>query len=401
MQQIKFILKHIVYFLLHILWIFPMNRRKIYFTSFHGARFSCNTKYLYLYIKETFPEKFLYVWEFIDHGKNVMAKADRTVRPSSLKAVIEAMTSAVIITNNDFSWWIPLRKNQILLQTWHGGGAYKKVGRDEKWGDVFQQEQSLMADRIGFYVSSCRKFTEVQSESKGVPQGKFITTGMPRNAVFFDPARCETLSRNARTALFVQQSAKIILYAPTFRGTPVWKNDDTRDYGKIDFLKAKQVCNEKFGGEFVVLYRAHHVDSNLKNSLPDFVIDATKYEDMQELLCAADVLVTDYSSSMWDFALTGKPCFLYAPDIDKYIAERGFYTAPATWPFPLARNEDALHENISRFDGEKYAAAVRKHLEDLGSYENKDACRKVCEAIGIFNDNSNALCRSGGKENAQ
>ena len=113
------------------------------------------------------------------------------------------------------------------------------------------------------------------------------------------------------------------------------------------------------------------------------MVDATKYEDMQELLCASDVLVTDFSSSMWDFALTGRPCFLYAPDIQQYIDERGFYTEPSTWPFPLAKSDDELSANILGFDQAAYEKALAKHYSDFGSYENKDACAKVCEAIGI------------------
>lgn len=206
---------------------------------------------------------------------------------------------------------------------------------------------------------------------------------MPRNIVLFMPEQCRTLSKTVRNSFSIR-GGMILLYAPTFRGSPVWKSGDfTRNYGTLDFLMLKKICEETFDSSFVILYRAHHVDSNLKNALPDSVLDATHYEDMQELLCAADVLVTDYSSSMWDFALTKKPCFLYAPDLRQYIAERGFYTEPRSWPFPLAESEEELWKNISDFDSERYVAAVQKHLDDFGSYENKDACEKVCRAVGI------------------
>lgn len=94
----KFIAKHCIRFLLHIFYILPINRRKLYFTAFHGARSSCNPKYLYLYLKKIVPDDFVYVWELIVPQKNRSVKADRTVKPNSFKAVIEAMTSAFIIT---------------------------------------------------------------------------------------------------------------------------------------------------------------------------------------------------------------------------------------------------------------------------------------------------------------
>lgn len=241
----------------------------------------------------------------------------------------------------------------------------------------------MISKQVDFYVSSSCKFTEVQASSKNVSESKFITTGMPRNTVLFMPEQCRTLSKTVRNSFSIR-GGMILLYAPTFRGSPVWKSGDfTRNYGTLDFLMLKKICEETFDSSFVILYRAHHVDSNLKNALPDSVLDATHYEDMQELLCAADVLVTDYSSSMWDFALTKKPCFLYAPDLRQYIAERGFYTEPRSWPFPLAESEEELWKNISDFDSERYVAAVQKHLDDFGSYENKDACEKVCRAVGI------------------
>ena len=90
------------------------------------------------------------------------------VAPKSLRSVVQRMTSKYIITNHEFPWYIPLRKNQILLQTWHGGGAYKKVGLAVGWGNIAYKEQRLNSKQIKYYLSSCRKFTEIQSASKSV-----------------------------------------------------------------------------------------------------------------------------------------------------------------------------------------------------------------------------------------
>lgn len=384
MQIIKFLLKHIAYFFLHILWIVPINKRKIYFTAFHGARFSCNPKYLYLYLVENYGGKFSYVWEFQDIRKAALVQNAQCVRFKSFKSLLAIMTSDFIVANNDFPWYIPFRKEQTFVQTWHGGGAYKKVGLNEKWNSVFEKEQVLIAKPISVYISSSRKFTEVQSPSKSVPLEKFIQTGMPRNAVFFDSEKMTALRKKVFDSFSLENGAKVILYAPTFRGQPLWKSAAAqRTYGTLDFALLRTSLEERFGESFVIFYRAHHVDSLLQNSLPPSVIDTTRHEDMQELLCAADVLITDYSSTMWDFALTKKPCFLYAPDLAQYVAERGFYTDPHTWPFPLAESEDELWRNIRVFDAERYALAVQKHLDEFGSYENADSCRKVCEAAGL------------------
>ena len=380
----KFILKHLVRIFLHFFWLFPVNKKKIYFIVFRGTRFSCNPKYLYNYIVEKFGQEYSYVWEFKKEEKGSLVPCARTVRSKSFRALIEILTSRFIITNNDFYWWIPIRKKQVLLQTWHGGGAYKKVGVDEKWNSIFIKEQMLLAKNITYYVSSSAKFTEVQSGSKNVPIEKFIKTGMPRNAIFFDYEKMNCLRKKVFDLYGLDNERKVILYAPTFRGKPSWKlSNSQRDYGCLNFESIKKTVEERFGAGFLVLYRAHHLDSRLENYLPSFAIDASQYEDMQELLCAADVLITDYSSTMWDFALTKKPCFLYAPDLQRYASRRGFYTDPKTWPFPLAETEEQLALNIKNFDEAKYKVAVQKHLDDFGSYENKDACEKICKAIGL------------------
>lgn len=102
---------------------------------------------------------------------------------------------------------------------------------------------------------------------------------------------------------------------------------------------------------------------------------------MQELLCAADILITDYSSSIWDFSFTYRPCFLYAPDLAKYEAESGFFVPIEDWPFPLAETNEELIENIKNFDSKKYIEDVKKHHRDLGSYETGHATERFCKLL--------------------
>jgi CDP-glycerol glycerophosphotransferase len=98
---------------------------------------------------------------------------------------------------------------------------------------------------------------------------------------------------------------------------------------------------------------------------------------MQELLLIADVLITDYSSCSWDFSLTSKPCFIFAPDLDYYLTNRGIYTPIDTWPYPLARTNEELVNNIINFEKREYDVKVKKHYEDLGSYEQGSATSKM------------------------
>ena len=118
------------------------------------------------------------------------------------------------------------------------------------------------------------------------------------------------------------------------------------------------------------------------------MINVSGYADMQELICAADVLITDYSSSVWDFSLTGKPCFIYANDLSAYKEERNFYTPIEEWPFALAETNEELHENILNFDPEVYKHKVEEHHKELGSYETGHACEALYELL-------ETLCKKG------
>ena len=111
------------------------------------------------------------------------------------------------------------------------------------------------------------------------------------------------------------------------------------------------------------------------------VIDATMYPDVQELLAAADAMLTDYSSAIFDFILTGRPGFILAEDYDAYEQVRGFYYPLTETPFPLARTEEELLERIEEFEEENYQKKINAFLQEKGSVEDGKAAERVAELI--------------------
>ena len=117
------------------------------------------------------------------------------------------------------------------------------------------------------------------------------------------------------------------------------------------------------------------------------VINATDYNDIQELLCASDIGITDYSSWMCDYVLTRKPGFLYASDIQKYIDdERGFYYPLSSTPFKVAENSDELVKKIMEFDDKKYQKEVDKFLKDRGCYEDGNASSRIVDILNKLSE---------------
>lgn len=348
-----------------------------------GTQYSCNPKYLYNFILQKFGNKYEYYWEMKSKKDiRIIPQGKISVR-HSLKSAITIMTSKYIIDNVGLNWYIPLRKNQIMISTWHGGGAFKKVGLDNLTAKTFinRIQTKKTSNQITYYLSSSQVFSENQSKSKSVPIDKFIPTGMPRNAIL---QKDNSYVKKLIHEKFNITDEKIILYAPTYRGYGEFKNSTSKlSFVFPNFNLLLNSLTEKFGGKWILFYRSHNFDSSIKIDLPKNAVNVTSYPDMQELLCASDILITDFSSSMWDFGLTKKPCFLYAPDLENYLEERGFYTDPYSWPFNMTISDEELNKKILNFDKTIYEKELNEYYKTMNSYECPDSCEKTLNFIGI------------------
>lgn len=107
----------------------------------------------------------------------------------------------------------------------------------------------------------------------------------------------------------------------------------------------------------------------------------TDYPDMQDLLEFADVLITDYSSSIWDFGITLKPAFLYVPDLERFESERGFYTPIDQWPYPYSTTVEGLCGLIEGYCRKESTERLLSHQKEVGSFENGGSAEYVAAVI--------------------
>lgn len=367
MFLIKKILIDILRYIFKVAEVFVnVKPNRILFTTFNGKGYFCNPKYLSLELEKS--GKYDIVWVLNDKQSlpNIIC-----VKFMSLKYFYFYLSSRFIITNQGFKSFIPKPKTQIRMETWHGGGAYKKTDLAIIKDKFLSYKYILAGDDIDYYISSSKKFSEVMSYAQHVGSDRFLPYGMPRNDIFFDETNKKLQNKIIRDKYGISFNCKIILYAPTWR-------DDGRslDVDNLGHCVDKLNINNP---KYVLLYRAHLGDELKCKS--NNVINVSSYPDMQELLCAADILITDYSSCMWDFSLMFKPCFIYATDIDQYKQERDFYTPMSEWPFPIATNNEELVNNIINFDEAEYIEKVKQHHKALGSYEDGHATERACKLI--------------------
>lgn len=364
---------------LMVFWVFPVRKNRITLLNELSYSYGDSLKYLHIYIRKRRSGKYQYIIPL----KNRIERTEEdtiVVKPGTFKYYYYALTSRVIITNAGGISFLPKRKNQIFINTWHGGGPYKRTSTDVFSNFFYNKEVELNGKQIDYMFASCRYNAEYEYKSMMVADERCIKSGLPRNDIFF--GNHKKIKLKVWDKYKLDEEARVVLFAPTFR----INTDDSasRKFAvdlKLDPDRITAALRERFGGEWKFVVRLHpKLAGRLDFRMLD-VIDMTSYPDMQELLYSVDVVITDYSSLMWDFALTGRPVFLFAEDIDEYAAKPGFYMSYDKWPYPLGRSQEELIDNIRAFDEEKYKEDLNKHFEESGSYEKGSACQSVLDIL--------------------
>lgn len=378
-QRVKYAIEHAVQSALQLFRVFPLKDR-VSFISFSGRQYSDSPRRISELLLEQHPE-IQQVWAFEDPEKYdfLRKKGVITVKYKSLKYLYYVMTSKVYVDNAEFWSALKFRPNQMVLETWHGGGAYKRVGSDRLDISALEQQHAIeKMNKITLFLSSCRSFTDFVIRGSYKYSGEVLECGLPRNDDLLHPNA--EIPEKTRAQLGIPEGAKVLLYAPTFR------NSHSLELYDVDFARLKDAMEQRFGGRWVIVLRMHYylAEKALEVGQQDFIFDGTNYPDMQELLLTSDALLTDYSSSIWDFSLLGRPCFLYATDLMEYRGERDFYTPIDIWPFPIATNNDELEKSVLEFDSEKYTQNIHEHHTQLGGCESGCATEQVVRRIAYF-----------------
>jgi CDP-glycerol glycerophosphotransferase len=224
-------------------------------------------------------------------------------------------------------------------------------------------------------ISGCRFSSDIYKTAFWY-NGAILEVGTPRLDFLLNQ------SESVKSAIFdkvgLESDSHYILYAPTFR-----KGGSLEAYN-IDYKLLVDTLVKKFGGKWMVLCRLHPnlIGKVSFDNVAEECIDVTNYNDIQELLVISDMLITDFSSCMFDVAFMRKPCLLYASDYLQYIKnERDLYFDIKSLPFPLSTTNDELLANVKNFDKETYASKVEKFLSAIGTFESGEACEKIYDYL--------------------
>ncbi len=247
---------------------------------------------------------------------------------------------------------LKIRKNTEIIQVWHAMGAFKTVGYSRVGKVGGPKKRTLTHRNYTACITSSDSIRGNYSEAFHIDINKVYATGVPRTDIFFDEEYIKKTKEKIYKKYPKLKDKKVILFAPTFRGNG--QKTAHYDFNLIDFEKLKK----EFKGEYIFINKLHPFIKN-NDEIPsddDFYLDLTDEREINDLLFITDILITDYSSVIFEYSFLNKPLIFYVPDLDDYIESRSFYYPFSKYTYgDVAYNMDELIKYIknSKIDNKK------------------------------------------------
>lgn len=347
----------------------------ILYESFHGSGISCNPKAIFEFLekdKRFASYKHIWILNKPNLSDTKQYKNTTLIQRGSFLHAYYLVCAKYLINNNSFLPYVSKQKNQIYINTWHGT-PIKKLGKDIP--GMYASNRNVYRNLLqcDYFISPNKYTTEIFLKSNDIDtlfSGKIIENGYPRNdALFLSEERKFKLLKS----LGIPEDKKVILYAPTFRGSHT--NVDMQSNVYSDLV----IYLQEHFKEYRVLTKLHHTQKN--KELDISVISDTI--DTNELLSIVDILITDYSSIAFDFLALKRPIIYYAFDLFEYERERGLYFSLKEMAGVVCGSKNEVLDEIKNIDSfmhrhnENYIQAIEK----FSKYEDGKVTKRVIETI--------------------
>jgi len=328
-----------------------INKKMIFFESFLGKAYSGNPKYIYEKMLEMgYGDKYTFVWSYREDNPEIIPGNPIIVKRDEAGDYYKYLAQAKYWVNNIIFPIHIKRGGNVYLQTWHGT-PLKKLGYDITipGPEVEGRTNFYNESRNWDYLISSNEYSSEIFKRAFKFYKEILELGYPANDIFFKDNT--ELIKDLKKKLNIPESKKVILYAPT------WKDDEQNDtwehYFNLEIDLEK--LYSKFNEDHIILLKMHHLISerlNIPDTMKDFAIDVSNWDDIQELYLISDLLITDYSSVFFDYAHSKRPILFFVPDLNHYIENvRGLYlNMEKELPGPLIKDNDKLIESIENID---------------------------------------------------
>ena len=319
----------------------PMDEKSVIFSA-HSRKYNDSPRaiYEYMIMRPEFKD-YTFYWALDDTSVDIPGNAIKIV-PDTPEYFRTALKCKYWITCVNIERSLKFkRKNCVYLNTWHGI-PIKTVG------NMAEGRNDYDFSYVDYFCISGDYEIDLYRKSFNVQLGQIIRTGLPRNDVLFRTTKEEVERLKKKIGLPLDK--KLILYAPTWR--------DSKDGGKSYSIKPPmdlKKWEEKLGKDYILLFRTHPYTNELLGvDFDDFIRDYTNYPNINDLMKIADVLISDYSATIFDYSILERPIISFAYDCDEYGNERGFAMDPRTeMPGGIEETEDQVIERIIHMNYEK------------------------------------------------
>ncbi len=357
----------------------PVRPGLVVFESHMGKQYSDSPRYIHQAAVDAGLDRLglTPVWSHAGPTHGGFPPGVRLARRESWRYYYALARAQFWVDNQGFPRHFTRRPETTYIQTWHGT-PLKRMGFDspalERASTATQRVHRAMMKRWSALLVPSEYVVETFARSYGY-EGRLVRKGLPRNDLLVRGVSAEwVLAKKRRLHLPTDQ--RLVLYAPTFR-------DRARRLGRDYELPFDiQVMSRRLGDEVFLMLRTHYLDAyRLSDRYRPFARDLTRHHDVTELMLIADVLVTDYSSVMFDFANTGRPMVFYTHDYEDYVRdERGTYVdLREIAPGPLVSDTESLVAALKDVDAshEEYSERYAAFRERFCQYETGHAAEHV------------------------
>lgn len=373
-----------------------VDEKMIIFESFMGRTYSDNPKAIYEeMINDPRYDDFKFVWCFKKPiTKEYIPALSRAIKVKYNSADYFKYYSKAkyFVSNSRIPESIKPRDGQVYIQTWHGT-PLKRLGYDltTEGGNALnslkdmQNKYKADAERYSYLLAPSKfcteKFTSCFNLKENNPNCEIIEEGYPRNDFLSNYTQDAITAIKYNLNINNIENKKIILYAPTWRD-----NQHTSGVGytykmDVDF----DLLQKELGNDYIILFRAHYFVANSFdfNKYRGFVYDVSNYENINDLYVISDMLITDYSSVFFDYAILKRPIIFYMYDLKEYQEDiRGFYIDLKELPGNIIENEKDLVKEINKLSEHfEYDERYKKFTEKFNSLEDGNATKRVLEKI--------------------
>ena len=383
-QLIKNILIHIYHIVTNLV---PVDKRVIIFQSSNGRNYTGNPRYIYEeMVRQGLDQEYECIWFLFDTTIEIPGRCKK-IRNNYVPYFWYLMRAGIWVFDSRQPLSVRKKKSVTYIQTWHGT-PLKKLALDMERIDMggktdieSYHEQFRVTCKDWDYLVSQNKFsTEIFKSCFAFKDRPILEIGYPRNDVLINDNYPDKI-KEYKKKLGLPLDKKIILYAPTWRDNEYSGKGKYKFASKLDFDKVREALSD----EYVFIVKYHYLISDQIDWTPykGFVYTFDETKDIAWLYLVSDMLITDYSSVMFDYSLLQRPMLFFAYDLENYKENlRGFYfDFVQDIPGPISKDTDQLIKDIKEYDKDKWKEKYKAYHDKFNAVDDGKASKQVIKVI--------------------